>query len=132
MTVAEGEAAADLHEQLSLHNTKDNISTLQAVIWGVRMNLGTLLPDLQARNALLVKQGGWRRAFVTSKRRKEQLRAALGQLRAAIRADAALMARMQRLARPVLARRLVMARVAAREEARHAAEFQLLLRPLAR
>lgn len=126
--VAEGQAAADLQEQLSLSVTKDNLSTLQTVTGGIRMNLGTLVPDPQARDALLVQLGGWRRAFVTSRRNREQLRAVLGQVRAAIRADAVLMGRMQRLARPVLTQRLVMARVAAKEEVRHAAEFQRLLR----
>lgn len=125
---AEGEAAADLHEQLSSSVVEDNLTNLRAVTQGVRMNLGTLVTDLRNRDALLVKQGGWRRAFVTSRRSCEQLRASLGQVGVAVRANALLMARMRRLARPVLARRLVMDRAAAKEQARHDAAFQKLLR----
>lgn len=96
------------------------------------MNLGAVVPDPQARDTLLAELGRWRKALAwTSAKTPEQLRHVIGQVRAAVRADAALTKRLHKLSRPVAARRLVMAWAEERERARHKAEFAKLLRAVA-
>lgn len=128
MTSEQRTAAADLTEQLQFETSHDSLSGLQAVMWGIRMNLHCLVINADDRDTLLAGQGGWKKAFVTSKKNKAELRRGIASVSHAVQSDAALMRHIKRLAKPVLAERHVLAKADAKEALRLKAAFQARLR----
>lgn len=130
MASAQSDAAASLLEQLGFDVSKDTLSALQAVMNGIRMNLAAALTDTTDayRADIFRAQGGWRAAFVTSRRSKQQLRRSILGVCEAITQNAGLMRRIKRLARPAIAERRAVAKEEAREEVRARALFRARLR----
>lgn len=106
------EAAADLLEQLDFDVSNCSLTALQAVLWGMRMNLGTIIPgskdDKIARDKLLSSLGGWRKAFVTSRRNREELCVSVARLCATIKSKRELMVLIKKLAKPATIHRLAL------------------------
>lgn len=126
---SQGEAAADLLEQLESTTVTGTLSSLRAQMWGIRMNLHTIvLPE--ENDTLFSKQGGWRSAFVTSRKKKDQLRVSVESVRHSICRDAKLMSLIRRLARPAVAKRHIVAKREAKAHALHQARFEAMIKAI--
>lgn len=127
---AKAHAAADLLEQISTCKIVINkLSVLQAVMWGMRMNLYTLL-DQEHLETMFAKQGGWRTAFVTSRRSKEQLQVSIHNICESVGDNSAFMRMIRQLARPEILNRRAMAKADAKAQAEHRATFEDMLKTL--
>lgn len=110
MITIQSDAAASLLEQMKMGTSStETLSSLQATMYGMRMNLATFLTDSE-REALFQTRGGWRKAFVTSRRSKLQLRQSIAAITHAITKQAGYLKKIKSLARPAIAERRAMAK----------------------
>lgn len=103
MVSIQSDAAASLLEQMKYDTSHETLTALQAIMYGIRMNLAAVLTENGGTYAdkagLFVAQGGWRKAFVTSRRTKTQLRESIRAIVNAILQDVGLMRQVKRLAK---------------------------------
>lgn len=131
MVSIQSDAAASLLEQLKTDTSKiGTLAALQATMYGMRMNLATVLAERQTQPTLFQTQGWWRKAFVTSRRNKQQLRMSIAAITHAITEHSGLMKKVKRLARPAVTERRIMAKEEAREAVKARALFEARLKAL--
>lgn len=132
MVDACAEAASSLLEQIKFDVSNETLTTLQAIVYGLKSNLATVIANQGDRDALLASLGGFRKAFVTSRRSKEDLRNSITAICRAVTENHGLMRLLRERAKPLIAKHRAIAKAEAKAAARAKASFKEHLKQIAR